>query len=94
MLDLAALELALRPRLRLLADHLVKWNYSLSACSVLRQPDQACKNQNSGEPRALRQHISGILASGDTPQAPLSGENMYFAVFKQFLYIPVLQLQA
>ena len=30
----------------------------------------------------------------DTPQAPLGGENMYFAVFKQFWYILVLQLQA
>ena len=28
------------------------------------------------------------------PQAPLGGENVYFAVFKQFQYILVLQLQA
>ena len=30
----------------------------------------------------------------DTPQAPLGGENAYFAVFKRFRYIPVLWLQA
>ena len=35
-----------------------------------------------------------LTTSIDTPQAPLGGENAYFAVFKQFQNIPVLQLQA